>query len=61
MPPPSLLPMASPIHPAQGSSNPGQQHFDFTQGGKDLPNEITQKVSKRPNKMRVNKNSITPR
>jgi hypothetical protein len=55
--------MANPIHPAQGPSNLGQHYFDmkFTQGGKDLPNEITQKASKRPNKMRANKHSITPR
>ncbi|KAF8957137.1 hypothetical protein BDZ97DRAFT_1924867 [Flammula alnicola] len=58
IPPPSFLPAAHPLPPAQGSSNLGQHS---TQSGKDLSNEITQKASKRPNKMRANKHSITPR
>ena len=46
--PPSFLPAANPIHLAQGSSNLAQHHFKMhsTQGGKDLPNEITQTASK---------------
>ena len=48
LPPPSFFTAANPIHLAQGSSNLAQHHFKMhsTQGGKDLPNEITQKASK---------------
>ena len=54
-PTPSFLATADPLRPAQGSLNPGQHQ------AQDLPNETSQKASKRPNKMRANKHSITLR
>ncbi|KJA25530.1 hypothetical protein HYPSUDRAFT_199677 [Hypholoma sublateritium FD-334 SS-4] len=61
--PPSSLPTADLMHLAQGSSTPGEHNFNMhrPQGEKESANGIPQKTSKRLNKMRVNKHSITPR
>jgi hypothetical protein len=56
--PPSFSTLAIPAHPTQSFSHPGQHH---SSGVEESPQEDTQKPSKRPNKMRVNKHSITPR
>ena len=68
---PSLAPLAPPsfstlailAHPTQSFSHPGQHSSGShsLQGVEQLLQEDTQKPSKRPNKMQVNKHSITPR
>ena len=68
---PSLAPLAPPsfstlailANPTQSFSHPGQHSSGShsLQGVEELPQEDTQKPSKQPNKMRVNKHSITPR
>ncbi|KIJ92731.1 hypothetical protein K443DRAFT_13387 [Laccaria amethystina LaAM-08-1] len=59
----SSLTLANPVPPTQGSSNADQHNFGAhsAQGVQELPQENTQKASKRPNKMRANKHSTTPR
>lgn len=61
--PPSFSTLANPVYPTQGFSNPGQHNSGThsSQVVQELLQENTQKPSKRPNKMRVNKHSITPR
>ncbi|KJA24278.1 hypothetical protein HYPSUDRAFT_200771 [Hypholoma sublateritium FD-334 SS-4] len=62
-PAPSFLATVEPIHPAHGSSNLDQHHLNAQpmQASNNLPHETSQKASKRPNKMRANKHSVTPR
>src|SRR5882762_4629116 len=61
--PPSFSTLANPVYPTRGFSNPGQHNSGAhsSQGVQELPQENTEKPSKRPNKMRVNKHSTTPR
>jgi hypothetical protein len=64
--PPSFLTLANPVYPTQDFSSPGQHNSGTrsSQGVQDvqeLPQENSQKPSKRPNKMRVSKHSTTPR